>query len=458
MYKFQSSTIKKNLCEIENMKKSVLFLATLSAFSNISHAESSAAKPHDDGSFTYHVEDGAFITLYGILDAGVATQNHSASISSSLPNQIYPFQATSSANVNHSVTGAISGGLSDSRVGLKGGIDLYEGAQAIFDVETGFSLTSGQLNDAAKTIAANPKGSYNSVNADSSINGQLFNRQAWFGIADKDLGTLTIGKQNNPMKDVVDSYNPVKSDTFSPLGESGAIGGGGGISEEARMENSVKYSNTANGFKATLAYQFGNNSGSSSTGSGYAINLGYENDAFGLQAVYNNFKDALKAVQSPTAGDIALQTFDTDSYLLAGKYKGVKDLTLSAGWEHINLKDPSDPTFNVSSIWGYTVTSVTAGLNPGVSQTENVYFIGGDYNFMPKLNLSLAYYDMKADNKTHTTNSAFDIKTFSTVLDYHFTKRVEGYLAATTNEFGGVANATNNERITAYGTGLRVKF
>lgn len=451
------------------MKKTLYVLAAFSAVANIAHAESSAtaaaAAPKDDGSFTYHATDNSYITLYGVLDAGIATQNHSASISSSLPNQIYPFQATSAANVNHSVTGAISGGLSDSRVGLKGGLDLYEGAKAIFNVETGFSLTSGQLNDAAKTIAANPKGTYNSVNADSSINGQIFNRQAWFGIADNTFGTFTIGKQNNPMKDVVDSYNPVKSDTFSPLGESGAIGGGGGISEEARMENSVKYSNSINGFKAVVAYQFGNNLGSSSKGSGYAINLGYENDTFGLQAVYNNFTDVLKAVSCTpsstfncTGSDIALQAFDTDSYMLTGKYKATKDLTLSAGWEHINLKDPSDTTFNISSIWGYTVQSVTAGLNPGVSQDQDVYFIGGDYNFMPKLNFSLGYYDMKAGNKTNTTNSAFDIKTFSAVLDYRFTKKVEGYLAATTNDFGGVANAANNGTITAYGTGLRVKF
>ena len=444
------------------MKRTLFLLATLGTFTNVTHAENStSAAPKDDGSFTYHATDNSYLTLYGILDAGIATQNRSASISDSLPNQIYPYQSTPSATVNHSVTGAISGGLSDSRVGLKGGLDLYDGAKAIFNVETGFSLTSGQLNDAAKTIAANPKGTTNSVNADSSINGQLFNRQAWFGIADKTLGTLTIGKQNNPMKDVVDVYNPVKSDTFSPLGESGAVGGGG-ISEEARMQNSVKYSNTIDGFKAVLAYQFGNISGAASDGSGYAINLGYENDTFGVQAVYNNFTDALKAVQAPTAGDIALQAFDTDSYMLTGKYKVVKDLTLSAGWERINLKDPSDipsaTKLNISSIWGYTVSSVTAGLAPGVSQEENIYFIGGDYNFMPNLNFALGYYDTKADDKTNTSNTAFSIKSYSAILDYHFTKKVEGYLAATTNKFGGDAYAANNGTITAYGTGLRVKF
>ena len=448
------------------MKKTLYVLATIGSIANIAiaHADSPAAAPHDD-SFTYHATDNAYLTFYGVLDAGIATQNHSASIAPSLPNQIYPFQATPAANVNHSVTGAISGGLSDSRVGLKGGLDLYDGAKAIFDVESGFDLTTGQLNDAAKTIAANPKGTYNTVNADSSLNGQLFNRQAWFGIADKTLGTLTIGKQNNPMKDVVDQYNPVKSDTFSPLGESGAIGGGGGISENARMENSVKYSNAVEGFKATLAYQFGNNAGNTSEGSGYALGLGYENEMFGLQAVYNNFTDALKAVSCTpsstlvcTGSDIALQAYNTDSYLLSGKLKVVKDLTLSAGWEHINLKAPSDTTFNINSIWGYTVTAVTPGLTPGVSQDQNIYFAGGDYNFMPELNFALGYYDTKADNKTGTSNSAYEIKTFSAVLDYHFTKKVEAYLAATTNKFSGVAYAADNSTITAYGTGLRVKF
>ena len=414
------------------------------------------------------------VSVYGILDAAVVTQNHSLSISSSLPNQIYPYQPTSATYAGNSVTGLLGGGLSDSRLGIKGGLNVGDGAKAIFNLESGFDLPSGQLNNAAATVAANSGNAaqqHNTVNADSSLNGQLFGRAAWVGINDDDLGRLTMGLQNNPMKDVFASYDPVKSDTFSPFGESGAVGGGGAISEDARMQNSVEYTkNFGSGFTAVAAYQFGNNSssngieGSTGVGNGYALRFGYEQQAFGLQAVYNKFTDAIKVVNSGVVGDIALKAYNTESYLFAGKYKPMVDLTLEAGWENYKLSAPSDATLNApQSIFGYTVSATTAGLPNGVSQSTNIYFIGGDYNFTPKINVALGYYDTEVDAQTGSTNSG-SIKTVSAILTYHVYKSLDGYLVASTNEFSGVnfgftaAGSTNNSTNTAYGMGGRFKF
>jgi predicted porin len=419
-----------------------------------------------------HAEDG--FTLYGVLDVAVASQNKSLGISPTMPNQIYPYQATSSATVTNAVTGLINGGLSDSRVGVKGEKSLGDQLKAIFDVESGFDITTASLNNAAASLAANPKGSYNSVNADSSLNGQLFNRAAWAGLTDAGWGTLTFGLQNNPMKDVFGDYDPVKSDTFSPFGESGAIGGGGGISENARMSNSAKYSKTfSNGVNVALAYQVGNNTGTPSMGNGYAVRAGYENSNFGVQAVYNNFTDAVKAVASGSsgmtgapnpgiAGDIGLKVYNTDSYLLAGKYKMTSDSALDAGWEHVEFKAPSAiPTFLAPasfSVWGYPVSDVAAGMSAGKSQAEDIYFLGGNYGFTPNLDLSAGYYATKIGNTTGTSNTNATINTLSAVLDYRFTKIVDAYAAVTANNFGGDANATSNGNVTAYGVGLRVKF
>ncbi len=442
------------------MKKSLLVLAVLGTFAGAAHAE--------DSLLTLRTENYA-VSLYGVLDAAVASQNKSLSIAPSLPNQIYPYQATLNSGVKgstNSVTGLINGGLSDSRFGIKGEVNIDKEVKAIFNLESGFDVTSGQLNNAAASLAANPTTGYTTVNADSSVNGQIFNRAAWIGLSDSTMGALTLGKQNNPMKDVFAAYDPVKSDTFSPFGESGAVGGGGGISEEARMEESVKYENTINGVKLAAAYQFGNGSGNTSNSSqgttGYALRLGYENDTFGVQAVYNSFKDALKATNSATLGDIALKSYDTDAYLLTGKYKVTPDATLAAGYEHFTLKAPSDAV-TVSSMWGYTVSGVTQGfaVGSGNSQSTNIYFLGGDYNFTPKLNLSVGYYDTKnndASNAPGTSNSS--VETYSAVLDYKMFKMVDVYAALTTNNFGGAAypSATYNTSVTAYAVGARLKF
>jgi predicted porin len=442
------------------MKKSLLAILAMSSVAGLAHAD---AQP-GDSLLTLRSGDNA-ISFYGIVDAAVASQNHSYGISPMLPNQIYPFQSQPINTSNGSVTGLISGGLSDSRFGFKGEVGMGQGTKAIFNLESGFSATSGQLNNAAGTIAANPKGQpQQSVNADSSLNGQLFNRQAWVGLSDPAMGALTVGRVNNPMKDVFAAYDPVKSDTFSPFGESGAYGGGGGISESARMDDTVKYENTfGDGFKLTAAYQFGNSAGTGTNGTtGYALRFGYENDTFGVQAVYNSFKDALKAVNSTTQGDIALNPYDTDSYLLAGKYKLTPDATLDAGYEHFTLKSPSD-ALTISSIWGYSVSSSTpaAGFTTsGQSQDYNIYYLGGDYNFTPKLNLSVGYYHDAIGTLSDVAGKDGSIQTVSAVLDYKMFKMVDVYGAITTNNFGGNAfpSATFNTSVTAYAVGARLKF
>lgn len=441
------------------MKHTALYTAIAASLSlaSIAHADMNLVQ-NDKGN----------LDMYVVLDAAVVSQNHSLSISPTMPNQIYPYQPT--AQGVGSVSGLLGGGLSDSRVGFKGAMNMDNGAKAIFNLESGFDVTSGQLNNAAAAVAANPniKGAkyatnMSSVNADSSLNGQLFGRAAWFGLQDPTYGKITAGLQNNPMKDVFASYDPVKSDTFSPFGESGTVGGGGGVSEDARMENSLEYSNAIAGVSYSLAYQFGNNTssngivGGSGVGDGVAVRVGYETSMFGVQASYNDFKDALKAVAGTSLGQIGLAELNTEAWLLAGKFTGVQDLTIEGGWERFTNSAPTDAV-NISSIWGIGVSGVTAAFAPGVSQTTNIYFFGGDYNVMPKLNIALGYYDTMNENKSGTTNTNGSIKTTSAILDYRMYKQADVYAVASTNQFSGPGFNGTNSTQTAFGVGARVKF
>jgi len=441
------------------MKKSLLALAVISACAGTAYA--------DEGLF--HLTKGdTTLELYGILDAAYVTQNHAYSLNNTLPNQSYSYVGKI-YSAAPSQSAAVNGGLSDSRLGLKGSTGLTDGVKAIFDLESGFDITNLSLNNGAGTLAKNPSTPAfsntnlpNTMYADSSLNGQVFARAAWVGV-EASWGTLTYGTQNNPVKDAIGAYDPVKSDTFSPLGESGTVGGGVGSSEESRLHHSVKYTTKfGNGFDAGVAYQFGNDA-TTSYGKTYAARVGYENGPLGVTAAYSNSKDAIVATNAPTLGSIKLQVFDVDGYFLAAKYKVTNEAHLSGGYEHYQRKAPGDTIQSIGSIWGYAVSSTVSGFAAGASQAFNIYFAGGDYDFTPDLNLAAGYYNTKADQlSTGAANTDYTISTWSSVLKYKMTKTLDLYAAATVNSYGGgvytAAPAPYATSVSAYGVGARFKF
>lgn len=442
------------------MKKSLLALAVISACAGTAYA--------DEGLF--HLTKGdTTLELYGILDAAYVTQNHAYSLNNTLPNQSYSYVGKISSAAP-SQSAAVNGGLSDSRLGLKGSTGLTDGVKVIFDLESGFDITNLRLNNAAETLAKNPNPSTNPLSAnypstlyaDSSLNGQVFGRAAWIGV-EGGWGTLTYGTQNNPVKDAIGAYDPVKSDTFSPLGESGTVGGGVGSSEESRLHHSVKYTTRfGNGFDASVAYQAGND-WSTSYGNTYAARVGYENGPLGVAAAYSNSKDAIVATNAAAGAapnSIKLNIFDVDGYVLAAKYKVTNDAHLSGGYEHYQRKSPGDTLQPIGSIWGYAATSAK-GFGAGISQAFNIYFAGGDYDFTPDLNLSVGYYNTKADTlSTGAASTDYTISTWSSVLKYKMAKTLDLYAAATANSYGGgvYAAGTYATSVSAYGVGARFKF
>ena len=105
-------------------------------------------------------EHQADIQIYGIIDVGGASQNHSLPANGALPNNLYPYQGAKTTNPNvSSQTAWINGGLQDSRIGVKGSIGLFEANEnkfkLIYQIESGFNPITGELNNAAKTLADN---------------------------------------------------------------------------------------------------------------------------------------------------------------------------------------------------------------------------------------------------------------------------------------------------------------
>jgi predicted porin len=117
------------------MKKSVLVLAVLGAFTSAASAQSS-------------------VTIYGVVDAGLVAERGGAA---------------------GSVTKLTSGVASGSRLGFKGTEDLGGGLAASFVLENGFQVDTGAQGQ-----------------------GALFGRQAFVGLGGSSFGTVTLGRQYTP--------------------------------------------------------------------------------------------------------------------------------------------------------------------------------------------------------------------------------------------------------------------
>ena len=288
---------------------------------------------------------GTSIEIYGVLDIAAGTVQHSLSTDSQFPATVNPVSVTPTS-IGNSVSGMFNGGISDSRWGLRGTEDLGGGMKAFFVLEQGFNAPTGSVNNGAGALAANSP-TKATVSANTSLDGQMFNRQSNVGLSDATLGSIAFGRNYAPIYDIVVAYDPVQAaQLFSPLGFSGGYGGGGGVSEDLRVDNSVKYKNKVGAVNFGGFYKFGGVSGSTSAESGYGFNLGYEDGPFGIQAAYEQFTDGLKTSNSTVAGQINVTNYNTDAYFIAAKYQ-FGDATVRGGYESFKLKAPSD-TFALS--------------------------------------------------------------------------------------------------------------
>ena len=380
------------------------------------------------------------VTLYGILDAGVATVSHTLDFNEVFPASVNP---TITRFGDSSATGVINGGISPTRWGIKGSTSLGAGWKAIFTLESAFNLPSGQVSNAAQGLAQNYAGkatsstgqtigSAQSVSADSSVSGQLFNRGAYVGVASEKYGQLTIGRQQSLMLDTIPSYDA----------------------------------------------------------------LGYEKGNFGVVFVYQSFQDAttvgnpsggaLSAAQiaagltvQPIAGTIAATFYDTKNTNLVARYK-VGPVWIKGGWQSLKYTNPSDPItdLNTTALYGQVISSwsVTPYTVNGMQATKTltVTWLGAAWDVTSKFNVAASYYKVHQGDYSNgivspagTKYSAGDTTYTSLLLDYTFTKAFDayaGFMSVSANGGMILANASGaavpylNDSNSIMGLGIRYRF
>ncbi|HWX12133.1 MAG TPA: porin, partial [Trinickia sp.] len=227
------------------MKKSLFALAVTSAVAAPAFAQSS-------------------VTLYGIIDIGITYVNNTA---------------------GHSQWQEQSGIVQGSRWGLKGVEDLGGGTKAIFQLENGFSPNNGTLGQG----------------------GREWGRQAYVGLTNDTYGTLTLGRQYDPVVDMAQAttFNGQWGALFSHPADIDNTDNG------FRINNAVKYvSPKLYGAQAEVLYAFGGVAGQFSQNSTIGAGLSYSVGPLYLGAGYffaknpaTQFNDGnfVAANQPPTA-------------------------------------------------------------------------------------------------------------------------------------------------------------
>jgi len=226
------------------------------------------------------------VTLYGALDAGLG----------------YFGNRAGSDGASGAALQMQSGNISPNLWGIKGTEDLGGGLTSIFKIESGFNINNGRLLQG----------------------GRLFGRTAMVGVSDVSAGTLTVGRQYDPLIDLI---QPLTNDgtfgsTFATPGDMD------NYDNSFRTGNALKYTTpNLGGLQAAAMYALGGRPGGSA-GRTYAFAAAYRQGAFGVGAGYFYAHSANGSVAS-FDGLRPNTDVDTDSPAISGGFVSANSLQIA---------------------------------------------------------------------------------------------------------------------------------
>ncbi|MFB9127526.1 porin [Paraburkholderia dipogonis] len=260
------------------------------------------------------------VTLYGIVDGGVSYVTNAGRVNGK----------------NHAATQFLSGGEAADRFGFKGVEDLGGGFKAIFNLENGFSVANGTLQQG----------------------GRLFGRQAYVGLQSA-YGTLTFGRQKTVIYDYFFALDPLSYFSWSLATQDAQYAN--------RVDNSVKYFANlgpfsvdalfSTGYDATIA-NGGQVPGEFRVGQEASLGSSFATGPFLMAVAYDLRRGTSTVTQS-----------DKEQRLVVGAYyQALPALKIFAGYKWFN-----------SSV-------------PATAAHSNMYYGGLQYRFTPAFSMSAATY------------------------------------------------------------------
>ena len=315
------------------------------------------------------------VTLYGVLDEGINYTN----------------------NVGHGHVYELASGFAQgSRWGLKGAEELGGGLKAIFQLENGFDVSSGRLNQG----------------------GRMFGRQAFVGLSSEPYGTLTFGRQYDSVVDYL-------AQTTANGNWAGSLFShpydNDNTDNSFRLDNSVKYTSPSiSGFQFGGVYSFSNDTG-------FANNRAY---SFGGQYTYGGLLVAAAYLQAdnPGNGSNGAITANDASFIAARMRVFGGGITYTfgpatAGFVYTN-SNYLDPTGN-----GFL--GVTPLVPPGVllnSLKYQNFEVNGKYQISPILFVGAQYVYTIETYDASNGGVKPKIHSFGLMADYNLSKRTDVYI------------------------------
>lgn len=459
-----------------------------------------------DDTLTWHG-----VTLYATVDAGVSNQSHGTPFNG---DSTWGVEELVSKNSNHAITSVTPNGLSQSTFGVRATEELWNGFSLVARGEGGFDPVTGTLVNGPKSLASNNGIALanQTSNADSSRAGQLFNNVLYVGVSNPTYGQVTFGRHLTPLAEALGASDPQGgSYAFSLIGFSGTAGGGG-TTEDTRLDDSIKYNVKYGPVRFAALYQFPGNTNSAKGDDAYYGNVGVDYAGLTVDLVYGHKNGAIAASNTATAlGSLVSTTAVTAAQaasIAAGKattLTGATPLTLAAlsstdtvlaatvsdnttmmvtatytpdflpfkvklfgGYEQIRYYNPSTPLLTGSvGLGGYPLVTNNAAYNEG--KQNDYYWAGIKYYVIPEVTLTPAYYRVEQNNYSGLTQVACltaakgsctgSENVASFVVDWNLTKRFDlyaGVMYSHVEQGLGVGFINNNDVSDMIGG--RVKF
>jgi predicted porin len=299
------------------------------------------------------------------------------------------------------------GNLSGSRWGMKGTEDLGGGLKAIFQLEGGFDPNTGKLGQG----------------------GLEFGRQAFVGLASDQGGTVTLGRQYDPLVDMV---QPLTGDNYSEFFTT--PGDVDNNDNSSRTNNAIKYvSPVWGGFQFEGMYALGGVAGQTGSGQSWAAAATYGIGAFNVAAGYFRLDNA--STPAGRAGGWATgatsgATFDS---IINSGYASAKSIGIAS----IAAQYVVGPfTANLR----YSNAQYKPDAYSGFGSTER-YNVGAGflgYQVTPAAQLGLGYTYTHGGGDTSANYHQVSLG-----ADYNLSKRTDVYL------MGVYQHATGTQRVNA---------
>jgi predicted porin len=315
------------------------------------------------------------VTLYGVLDEGI--------------------NYTNNAGRGH-VYELASGYAQGSRWGLKGAEELGGGLKAIFQLENGFDVSSGRLNQG----------------------GRMFGRQAFVGLSAERYGVLTFGRQYDSVVDYL-------AQTTANGNWAGSLFShpydNDNTDNSFRLDNTVKYTSPSiSGFQFGGTYSFSNDT---NFGNNRAYSVGGQYAYGGLLV-----SAAYLQANNPGNGANGAITANDASFIAARMRVFGGGITYNFGPATAGFAYSKSSYLNPT---GNGYLGITPLVPPGVllnSLKYQNFELNGKYQISPMLFVG-AQYVYTIDNFDASSGGVKPkIHSFGLMADYNLSKRTDVYI------------------------------